>query len=109
MTWILAREGVIATRLVETQLSFPAYCFVASGLGVTVAEPFSALLFARLGVCVRRFEPTVTLNFTLLESENMGPPPEAVVQFRDIVRRQTVAHLERVRRLTTSLDEGGGI
>ncbi len=95
-------EQITLSRFVETQLSFPAYCFVAAGLGVTVAEPFTAPLFARLGVSIRRFLPTVMLDFAVIESDNMGPTPEVVSRFRDAVHQATQALLADVARLTAA-------
>lgn len=97
---VFQAEQVLVTRFVETQLSFPSYCFVEAGLGVMVAEPFSAPLFARLGVVVRRFHPTITLDFAVMESDNLGPTPDAVAIFRDTVHRVTTALLTDVDRLT---------
>ncbi|PKU25175.1 LysR family transcriptional regulator [Telmatospirillum siberiense] len=102
-------EEVSVTRFVETQLSYPAYCFVEAGLGVMVAEPFSAPLFRRLGVCVRRFRPTISLNFTVMESDNIGPTPGVVESFRDIVHKVTAELLADVERLTLEpCDSGDG-
>ncbi len=93
-------EQVAVTCFVETQLSFPAYCLVEAGLGVMVAEPFSAPLFARLGVGIRRFLPAIALDFAVMESDNMGPTPDAVAVFRDIVRHVTTSLMADVARLT---------
>jgi len=92
-------DGVSVERRVETQMSFPAYCLVASGLGVTIAEPFTAPLFARLGLQVRRFRPTVSLRYALIEPDHLGPSPQAVVAFREAVHRATEALVADVERL----------
>ena len=49
-------------RRLESQSSFPVYAFVAGGLGVTIAEPFSAPLFARLGVTIRQTTPRIGIT-----------------------------------------------
>lgn len=93
-------ERVVMERFVETQLSFVAYCLVAEGLGVTIAEPFSAPSLSRLGVCIRPFRPAIALNFTILEPDNIGPTPQAVAAFRGIVEEVTGALLREVSRLS---------
>jgi len=98
---VLLSEKVVVDRLIETQHSYPTYCYVAAGLGVAIAEPFSAPLFARLGVEVRRFRPTVTANFTLIEPVSIGPTPRAVAAFRDIVLTTARDRLVEVERLLT--------
>jgi len=81
---VLRREGAEPKRRVETQHAFTTYAFVAAGLGLTVAEPFSAPLFARLGVAVRRFRPRLAVRFALLEPE-IGPIPPAITEFKQRV------------------------
>ncbi|MBB4197801.1 hypothetical protein CCR94_11755 [Rhodoblastus sphagnicola] len=92
-------EGVAVRRPVETDLSFPAYCYVASGLGVAIVEPFSAPLFAKLGIGFRRFRPKITLDYVLIEPTHLGPAPEAMVFFRDAVRRASDDLLKKADRL----------
>ncbi len=99
---VLLTEGVAVERFIETQHSYPAYCFVAAGLGLTIAEPFSALLFARLGVRIRRFRPRIASNFTVLEPAEVGATPTIVEYFRDIATQVTIEHLAEVDRLATA-------
>jgi DNA-binding transcriptional LysR family regulator len=99
---VLLSERVTVERLIETQHSYPAYCYVAAGLGVAIAEPFSAPLFARLGVAVRRFRPAVRANFTVLEPVSIGPTPAAVARFRDIVVETTRDHLAQVEAMISA-------
>ena len=89
---VLEAHGVEVVRRLETQHAFPAYAFVDAGLGVTVAEPFSAPLFHRLGVAVRRFRPRLAVSFALLEPE-IGPTPPVIAEFRDEVRSAALARL----------------
>lgn len=89
---VLEAHGVEVVRRLETQHAFPAYAFVDAGLGVTVAEPFSAPLFHRLGVAVRRFRPRLAVNFALLEPE-IGPTPPVIAEFRDEVRAAASARV----------------
>ncbi|MDE1150236.1 MAG: LysR substrate-binding domain-containing protein [Azospirillaceae bacterium] len=96
---MLVAEGVVVDRLIETQHSFPAYCYVTAGLGVTIAEPFSALLFARLGAQIRRFRPRIASTFTLLEATSIGPTPGLVAQFRQIIQDVATEHMAAVERL----------
>lgn len=93
---MLMTEGVVVDRLIETQHSFPAYCYVAAGLGITIAEPFSAPLFAQVGVQIRRFHPRVASNFTLLEPTAIGPTPALVARFRHLVKEVAAQHMATV-------------
>jgi DNA-binding transcriptional LysR family regulator len=78
---VLTERNIHPRRRLETQQAFTSYAFVQAGLGVTVAEPFSAPLFHRLGVCIRRFRPRLAVRFALLEPE-IGPTPPAIAEFR---------------------------
>jgi DNA-binding transcriptional LysR family regulator len=89
----LEERKVQLHRRLETQHSFPAYAYVEAGLGVTVAEPFSAPLFHRLGVVVRRFRPRLKVPFALLEPE-IGPSPPVIAEFRAAVSAAAVARVE---------------
>ncbi len=73
----LETSGITVSRRLETQHSQILYAFVEAGLGVTIAEPFSAPRFHRLGVAVRPISPPVYLDFALLEPD-IGPTPEIV-------------------------------
>jgi DNA-binding transcriptional LysR family regulator len=83
---VLQERGVQLQRRLETQHSLSAYAYVEAGLGVTVAEPFSAPLFHRLGVVVKRFRPTLKVAFALLEPE-IGPSPPVIAAFRVGVKK----------------------
>lgn len=85
-------------RRLETQHSQIIYAFVEAGLGIAIAEPFSAAMFHRLGVAVRRISPAIHLDFALLEPD-IGPTPEIVGWLNAEVRRETEACLANVRRL----------
>lgn len=89
----LEERKVELHRRLETQHSFPAYAYVEAGLGLTVAEPFSAPLFHRLGVAVRRFRPTLSVPFALLEPE-IGPSPPVIAEFRAAVARAAQERVE---------------
>lgn len=99
-------HGVSPDRRVETQMSFPAYCLVAAGLGATIAEPFSAPLFTELGVEVRRFRPAVTLCFAVIEPLHIGPSPQAVGAFREAIYRATKELMADVERLLGEASRG---
>lgn len=96
----LELAGIPVSRRLETQHSQILYAFVEAGLGVSIAEPFSAPLFNRLGVAIRPIAPPVHLDFALLEPD-IGPTPEIVSWLHDEVIRETEACLEDVRRLAT--------
>ncbi len=95
----LRDAGVVVRRRLESQSSFPVYAFVAAGLGVTIAEPFSAPLFSRLGVAIRRIEPRIGIDFAVLEPD-IGPSPAVIGKLRDAVRQAAKACLAEVARLT---------
>lgn len=86
-------RGIELLRRLETQHSFPTYAYVEAGLGISIAEPFSAPLFQRLGVLVRRFLPTMKVPFALIEPE-IGPSPPVISEFRIAVREAAVRRVE---------------
>lgn len=90
--------GIPVSRRLETQHSQILYAFVEAGLGVAIAEPFSAPLFHRLGVAVRPIAPPVHLDFALLEPD-IGPTPEIVNCLHAEVIRETKACLDHVKTL----------
>lgn len=96
---MLESERVTVNRPVESQMSFPSYCFVAAGLGLMIAEPFTAPLFARDGICLRRFRPRIQATFTFIESGTIGPASEAVVTLRMIIHQACAALLAEVDQL----------
>jgi DNA-binding transcriptional LysR family regulator len=95
----LTAEGVEVARRLETQQSFAAYAFVEQGLGIAVVEPFSAPLFARLGVAVRRLEPDLSVDFAIFEPD-LGPRPAAAEVFRDAALAGAAATLAETDLLT---------
>jgi len=102
----LQQEGVAVRRPIETDLSFPTYCYVVAGLGLAIVEPFSAPLFAKLGVGIRRFRPRITLDYVLIEPAHLGPAPEAATVLREAIRRATDALLRQSDRLAEGPLEG---
>ncbi len=48
-----------------TQTSHSRYAMVAQGLGITIAEPFSAGPWLNNGVVIRRFVPSLPLSYSL--------------------------------------------
>lgn len=96
---LLLSEGVTLKRLIETQNSYPAYCFAEAGFGVLIAEPFTAPLFARLGLVIRRLRPTLAVHFSIMEPARRSTP--AVIDtLRDCILRATADCLAEVERLT---------
>jgi DNA-binding transcriptional LysR family regulator len=95
---VLTTEAVKPRRQVETQHAFATYAFVQAGLGLTVAEPFSAPLFHQLGVRIRRFRPRLSVRFALLEPE-IGPTPPAIADLRAGVMAAAEAVLARTLAL----------
>ena len=97
----LENSGIPVSRRLETQHSQILYAFVEAGLGVSIAEPFSAPLFHRLGVAIRPIAPPVYLDFALLEPD-IGPTPEIVAWLNADVARETEACLAHVKRVVSS-------
>lgn len=97
----LDNSGIPVSRRLETQHSQILYAFVEAGLGVSIAEPFSAPLFHRLNVAVRPIAPPVYLDFALLEPD-IGPTPEIVAWLNADVARETTACLAHVRKVVSS-------
>ncbi|MGA0600156.1 LysR substrate-binding domain-containing protein [Caulobacter sp. KR2-114] len=97
---VFEAAGVTPLRRLETQHSFPAYAFVAAGLGITVAEPFSAPLFARLGVVARTFRPALSVRFAMLEPE-IGPTPPVIAEARAAILAAAAARLAESRAVAT--------
>ena len=97
----LDHSGIPVSRRLETQHSQILYAFVEAGLGVSIAEPFSAPLFHRLNVAVRPIAPPVYLDFALLEPD-IGPTPEIVAWLNADVARETTACLAHVRKVVSS-------
>ena len=97
----LETSGIPVSRRLETQHSQILYAFVEAGLGVSIAEPFSAPLFHRLNVAVRPIAPPVYLDFALLEPD-IGPTPEIVAWLNADVARETEACLAHVKRVVAS-------
>jgi DNA-binding transcriptional LysR family regulator len=98
---VLETSGIAISRRLETQQSHTLYAFVEAGLGVSIAEPFSAPLFHRLGVAIRPFTPPVELDFGLLEPD-IGPTPEIVAWLNADVARETAACLAHVRKVVAA-------
>lgn len=97
----LEASGITVSRRLETQHSQILYAFVEAGLGVSIAEPFSAALFRRLGVEVRPITPAVDLDFALLEPD-IGPTPEIVTWLSGDIRRETESCLAHVQQVVAS-------
>lgn len=94
----LELAGVPVSRRLETQHSQIIYAFVEAGLGVAIAEPFSAPLFARLGVVIRPIAPAIFLDFAILEPD-IGPRPEVVDWLAREIERVAITCLADVREI----------
>jgi DNA-binding transcriptional LysR family regulator len=85
-------------RRLETQHSQILYAFVEAGLGIAIAEPFSAPLFQRLGVVIRPISPQIYLDFALIEPD-IGATPEIVAWLNAEVMREAEACLSNVQQI----------
>ncbi len=63
---VFARHGVARSVRVETPLSEIACALVASGLGLSICDPFTANEYATRGVVSRPFEPAMAFEFAAL-------------------------------------------
>jgi DNA-binding transcriptional LysR family regulator len=61
-----AAAGVAVRSRIETPLTSIACQFVREGLGLTIADPFTALAFADQGLAARPFRPRIAFNFGIL-------------------------------------------
>lgn len=91
-------SGATVLRRLETQHSQTIYAFVEAGLGVAIAEPFTARLFARLGVAVRPITPPIQLEFAMLEPE-IGPSADIVGWLKTEISASTQLCLDHMRTL----------
>ncbi len=68
-----------------TQTSHSRYAMVAKGLGITIAEPFSAGPWLNNGVVIRQFVPSLPLSYSLcypsgqVSSESVGTVRRAIL------------------------------
>jgi DNA-binding transcriptional LysR family regulator len=90
---------VTVNRPIESQHSAPVYACVAAGLGVAVTEPFSAPLFRRVGVAVRRLTPRIAVAFAVLEPD-IGATSAPAAYLRAAVVRAAEKRLAEVDTLT---------
>jgi DNA-binding transcriptional LysR family regulator len=65
---IFAEVGVVCDIRAETPASMIACGLVASGLGVSIVDPFSALEYVGQGVVIRPFAPFIQFDIVLLRS-----------------------------------------
>ena len=96
----LSEAGVTVQRKFETQQSHALYALVEAGLGVAIAEPFSARLFARLGLEIRPILPKIAWDFVFLEPD-IGPTPDIVVWLRETVAEEAANCLKSVNDIAT--------
>ena len=74
---LFANEGVHPVTRVETPLSMIACPFVASDLGLAIVDPFTAREHAGRGLVVRRFEPSILIEFGICYSTQHALPATA--------------------------------
>ncbi len=74
---IFADHGVNRIMRVETPLSEIACGLVASGIGLSICDPFTAGEYATRGIVARRFEPSIPLEIAALYSTQRTLPAVA--------------------------------
>lgn len=74
---VFARHEVSRSMRVETSLSEIACALVASGLGVSICDPFTANEYSTRGVVVRPFEPALTFEVAALWPSHRALSPVA--------------------------------
>jgi DNA-binding transcriptional LysR family regulator len=79
---------------IETPLSEIACSLVASGVGVTLCDPFTAYEYATRGIVIRPFEPRLDVEYVALYSATQRTPLLAR-EFIDGFRKHVVAFLRR--------------
>ncbi|KPL53018.1 transcriptional regulator [Prosthecomicrobium hirschii] len=75
---VFAQQDVRRVLRVETSLSEIMCGMVSSGLGVAIADPFTATEFAGRGVVARRFEPRIDFDFAAVYPPQRSPSAVAV-------------------------------
>lgn len=75
---VFSREDVTRVLRVETSLSEIMCGMVSSGLGVAIADPFTAAEYAGRGVVARPFEPRIDFDFAAVYPPQRSPSPVAV-------------------------------
>ena len=74
-----------------------ACALVASGVGVTLCDPFTAHEYATRGIVVRPFEPRIEFEFAALYAAAQRTPPLAR-EFIDSFRAHVVEFLRNETR-----------
>lgn len=75
---VFAQQDVRRVLRVETSLSEIMCGMVSSGLGVAIADPFTATEFAGRGVVARRFEPRIDFDFAAVYPPQRSPSAVAI-------------------------------
>jgi DNA-binding transcriptional LysR family regulator len=91
---VLSEADVAYQVQVETPITATACQLVKEGLGVTIADPFTAETFAEQGLAVRPFMPEVTFNFGVLYPAN-SPRSSLVLDFLLEAQKERQAVLRR--------------
>lgn len=74
---VFADHGVSRIMRVETPLSEIACGLVASGIGLSICDPFTAAEYATRGVVSRPFEPAISFDFAAVYSTQRTLPAVA--------------------------------
>jgi DNA-binding transcriptional LysR family regulator len=82
-----AAAGIAPHYQLETTMSASALLFVASGLGISIVDPFTPLAFPDAEVAIRPFLPAVPYEFAMVFSPHAARSRVAEA-FTDIFRRQ---------------------
>ncbi|HEU6441020.1 MAG TPA: LysR substrate-binding domain-containing protein, partial [Microvirga sp.] len=91
---VLSDADIAYEVQVETPITAIACQLVKEGLGVTIADPFTAETFAEQGLAVRPFLPEVTFNFGVLYPAN-SPRSSLVLDFFFEAQEERQAVLKR--------------
>src|SRR6056297_1500598 len=84
-----------AQRRIWCHTSFTRYAMIANGLATSLAEPFSAPLWAHAGVCIRPFEPTLSIQYCFAvpsAEQNSKASVSFREHFRTAIRSFAEAH-----------------
>ncbi len=85
--------------VIETDAALSARNFVASGLGVSVLNPFPLLIDAPADLVARPFEPTIQFRTRFILPAD-APPAAPARQFIDFIKEQRVAVLNALARFS---------
>ena len=69
---LLKQYDIKVESFLKTQTAHTRYALIAAGLGVSIAEPFTAKTWQKLGVTTRPITPSVSFDYILAYQQTLG-------------------------------------